>query len=176
MLLTEEGIVRRLRDSHFATIVTRSDESLASRTMLVAYVPEQGVFLLTRVVTDKIKQISKNSEGLIHVGEISDDLTKEMSIDDIERLGDVHLRQGDLQMAKAQYEKVLNMDPERVPARYKLAVIYLEKGAAQAAYDEFHKILDYDLNFAPLGVGSFLPVGKLGFVETEVHDLYAINF
>ena len=86
------------------------------------------------------------------------DLTEEMDQDDFERLGDVHLGRGDLQAAKVQYEKTLELDPERIPARYKLAVIYLEGGRPQEAYDMFHQILDYDLNFAPAyeGMGRAL--------------------
>mgnify|MGYP000465825325 FL=1 len=50
------------------------------------------------------------------------------------------------------------MEPERISARYKLAVIYLGQGVSQEAYDQFHKILDYDLNFAPAyeGMGRAL--------------------
>ncbi|MCZ6800680.1 MAG: tetratricopeptide repeat protein [Nitrospirae bacterium] len=76
------------------------------------------------------------------------DLTAEMTIEDYEKLGDAHLQQGQLQTAKDQYEKVLNLEPEKISARYKLAFIYLEKGGHQEAYDQFHQILDYDLNFA----------------------------
>jgi superkiller protein 3 len=86
------------------------------------------------------------------------DLTTEMTQGDYEKLGDAHFQQGNLQTAKEQYEKVLTMEPDRIPARYKLAVIYLVKGASQEAYDEFHNILDYDLNFAPAyeGMGRAL--------------------
>ncbi len=76
------------------------------------------------------------------------DLTQEMNEDDYEKLGDAHFQQGDFQMAKVQYEKVLQASPERIPARYKVAAIYLEKGQPQDAYNQFHQILDYDLNFA----------------------------
>ncbi len=86
------------------------------------------------------------------------DLTKVMTEEDYEKLGDAHLQQGDFQTAKIQYEKVLQGSPERIPARYKLAVIYLEKGEPQDAYNQFHQILDYDLNFAPAyeGMGRAL--------------------
>jgi Flp pilus assembly protein TadD len=86
------------------------------------------------------------------------DLTEEMTQEDYEKLGDAHMQQGDLQTAKSQYEKVLNLQPERIPARYKLAVIYMEKGNPQEAYDHFHEILEYDLSFAPAyeGMGRAL--------------------
>ncbi len=76
------------------------------------------------------------------------DLTAEMTQGDYEKLGDAHFQQGNLQVAKEQYEKVLSLEPERISARYKLAVIYLENGASQESYEQFHKILDYDLHFA----------------------------
>lgn len=81
-------------------------------------------------------------------GDLSGDLSQEMTQEEFERLGDMHFQQGDFQTAKLQYEKVLDMEPERIATRYKLAVIYLEKGRAQQAYDEFHEILDHQLNFA----------------------------
>ncbi|TFG63598.1 MAG: tetratricopeptide repeat protein, partial [Nitrospirales bacterium] len=74
------------------------------------------------------------------------DLTAEMTQGDYEKLGDAHFQQGSLQTAKEQYEKVLSFDPERTSARYKIAVIYLENGSSQEAYDQFHTILDYDLH------------------------------
>ncbi len=86
------------------------------------------------------------------------DLSKEMTQDEFEQLGDAHLQQGNFPMAKVQYEKALDLEPERVLARYKLAVTYLEAGQAQKAYEEFHTILDYDFNFAPAyeGMGRAL--------------------
>ena len=86
------------------------------------------------------------------------DLTVEMTQGDYEKLGDAHFQQGNLQTAKEQYEKVLSMEPERIAPRYKIAVIYLENGASQQAYDQFHTILDYDINFAPAyeGMGRAL--------------------
>jgi Flp pilus assembly protein TadD len=100
------------------------------------------------------------------------DLTAMMSIEDYEKLGDAHFQQGDLQMAKVQYEKVLNVAPEIIPVRYKIAVIYLEKGQAQDAYDQFHEILDYDLNFALAyeGMGrALLKMEKDVEAEQEFH-------
>ncbi len=86
------------------------------------------------------------------------DLSQEMTHQEYEQLGDAHFYQGDFQMAKVQYEKVLQRQPEQIAPRYKLAVIYLEKGSAQSAYDQFHKILNYELNFAPAyeGMGRAL--------------------
>ena len=98
------------------------------------------------------------------------DLTTEMTESDYERLGDAHFQQGNFQTAKEQYEKVLASEPDRISTRYKLAVIYLEKGSPQQAYDQFHNILEYDLNFAPAyeGMGrALLKMEKDGEAERE---------
>ena len=102
--------------------------------------------------------LERQKAGLAPESEISNDLTKELASTDYEKLGDAHLQQGNMPMAKVQYEKVLNLEPERVPARYKLGVVYLQSGQTQDAYNEFHNILDYDLDFAPAyeGMGRAL--------------------
>jgi len=92
--------------------------------------------------------LERQKAGIEIEPQVAVDLSKEMTEEDYEKLGDAHFQQGDLQMAKVQYKKVLNIAPERILVRYKLAVIYLEKGKSQEAYDQFHEILDYDLNFA----------------------------
>ena len=56
-----------------------------------------------------------------------------MTQEDFEKLGDAHFQQGNLQTAKVQYEKVLDLVPERIPTRYKLAVIYLGKGKSSGS-------------------------------------------
>lgn len=102
--------------------------------------------------------LERQKAGISPEPKASVDLSQEMTQAEYEQLGDAHFYQGDFQMAKVQYEKVLEMEPERIAPRYKLAVIYLEKGLAQSAYDQFHEILDYELNFAPAyeGMGRAL--------------------
>ncbi len=114
--------------------------------------------------------LERQKAGLAHESEISNDLTKELASSDYEKLGDAHLQQGNMQLAKVQYEKVLHVEPERVPTRYKLAVVYLQSGQIRDAYNEFHEILDYDLNFAPAyeGMGrALLRMEKDGEAERE---------
>ena len=86
------------------------------------------------------------------------DLSKEMTKEDFGELGDAHFQQGNFQMAKVQYEQVLNLQPEQVLTRYKLAVVYLADGNAHKAYEHFHQILEYQLDFAPAyeGMGRAL--------------------
>ncbi len=117
---------------------------------------EQSMFTLKDEHYQQIMERQK--AGIIPESQPPVDLTKVMTEDEYEKLGDAHLQQGDFQTAKVQYEKVLKAFPEQIPARYKLAVIYLEKGSPQDAYNQFHQILDYDLNFAPAyeGMGRAL--------------------
>ncbi len=112
--------------------------------------------------------LEKQKAGIDPAPKAPVDLSKEMSQDEIETLGDLHLQQGNFQMAKVQYEKVLDQQPERVPARYKLAVMHLEKGGYQEAYAQFHEILDYNLYYAPAYEGMGRALLKMGKdVEAE---------
>jgi Flp pilus assembly protein TadD len=117
---------------------------------------EQSMFTLQDEHYQQI--LERQKAGINPESQAPVDLTKVMNEEDYEKLGDAHLQQGDFHTAKAQYEKVLQASPERISARYKLAVIYLEKGVPQDAYNQFHQILDYDLNFAPAyeGMGRAL--------------------
>lgn len=117
---------------------------------------EQSMFTLQ---DEHYQQIMERQKAGIHSEpQAPVDLTQVMNEEDYEQLGDAHLQQGDFHTAKVQYEKVLQTSPQKIPARYKLAVIYLEKGAPQEAYQQFHRILDYNLHFAPAyeGMGRAL--------------------
>jgi len=92
--------------------------------------------------------LERQKAGIEAEPQVLVDLSQEMTDKDYEKLGDAHFQQGDLQMARVQYTRVLNLTPERIPVRYKLGVVFLEKGRTQDAYDSFHEILDYDLSFA----------------------------
>jgi len=123
------------------------------------------------VQDEHYKQIlERQKAGMDAEPQVPVDLTKEMTEVDYEKLGDAHFQQGDFQLAKDQYEKVLKIAPENNLARYKLAVIYLENGNSQDAYDQFHQILDYDLSFASAyeGMGrALLKMEKDGEAERE---------
>ena len=117
---------------------------------------EQPMFTLQ---DEHYQQILERQKAGIDPQSQSDvDLSKEMTQDDFGKLGDAHFQQGNFRMAKVQYEQVLNLKPEHVVTRYKLAVVYLANGNPQKAYDHFHQILDYQLDFAPAyeGMGRAL--------------------
>jgi Flp pilus assembly protein TadD len=136
----------------------------------VLMVSVAGIFLFMTACSAKEKSqfsvqdehyqqiLERQKAGMEAEPQATIDLSQEMTEKDYEKLGDAHFQQGDLQMAKVQYEKVLATAPETIPVRYKLAVIHLEKGNTQEAYDQFHQILDYDLDYAPAyeGMGRAL--------------------
>lgn len=62
----------------------------------------------------------------------------------IEQVGDMYLRQGNHDMAFIQYTKALRLDPNRLSVRHKVAHLYLRKGLATEALNEFDIILSKD--------------------------------
>lgn len=74
------------------------------------------------------------------------------------RLGDTYRQQGNLSMAFTHYDRSLRLDPAQVETRSKLAELYMTKDRFKEAYDQFHIILDYDLEYAPAfeGMGRAL--------------------
>lgn len=94
----------------------------------------------------------------------------EFTVEEYEKLGDSHAAQGNIVQAAMQYEKTLEMVPEKIPARHKVAWLYLEHGKSEKAYDRFHEILDYDFEYAPAyeGMGrALLRMGKDEEAELE---------
>ncbi len=104
--------------------------------------------------------------------------TPEFSDEEYERLGDSHASQGHIVQAAMQYEKTLEMVPEKIPARYKVAWLYLEHGKSEKAYERFHEILDYDFEYAPAyeGMGrALLRMGKDKEAELEFSQALAFD-
>jgi len=58
-----------------------------------------------------------------------------------EQIGDTYLKQGNLDMAFVQYGKALRIDPGRVGTRQKVGYLYLKKGLATEAINEFTIVL-----------------------------------
>lgn len=98
--------------------------------------------------------------------------------EEYERLADSHAAQGNILQAAMQYEKTLELEPAKVPVRYKAAWLYLEHGKSEKAYERFHEILDYDFEnaLAYEGMGrALLRMGKdeeaeLEFAQALVFD------
>ncbi|MCK5505903.1 MAG: tetratricopeptide repeat protein, partial [Thermodesulfovibrionia bacterium] len=84
---------------------------------------------------------------------------QEMSGSEIERLGDVYLNQGNLQMALMQYEKFLKQNPENNRVLYKKGLLLLKGKMNEAAIRDFLKVTKKDpehaLGYQGLGQAFF---------------------
>ncbi len=74
MVLTNELIHEKLKQSQYATMVTISETQLVSRTMTYGYVPGKGIFALTQKGSDKLNDVAQNSRGLFHISKIESDM------------------------------------------------------------------------------------------------------
>ncbi len=72
----------------------------------------------------------------------------ELGAGEYERLGDLYLRQGNMDLAFVQYEKALRVDPSQIHIRYKLGRLFLEKGLLEDAGRKFQEILKVTPNDA----------------------------
>lgn len=67
-----------------------------------------------------------------------------MTAEEYERLGDHYIRQGNVTLGFAQYDRALRMDPARVGLAYKVGLLFLKKGFTEEASKQFQAILDHD--------------------------------
>ena len=65
----------------------------------------------------------------------------EMTGKDHERLGDVSVSRGNLQMAFVQYEKCLKLNPENIRVKYKKGMVFVLGGLNDDAVREFRAVL-----------------------------------
>ncbi len=65
----------------------------------------------------------------------------EMGPGEYERLGDLYLKQGNMDLAFLRYDKALRMDPSRTNIHYKLGRLFLEKEILDEAGREFQETL-----------------------------------
>jgi len=72
----------------------------------------------------------------------------DMTVEEHEKLGDAHMRQGRFGLAVAQYGQVLAKESERTRIRYKMAMLLLQNGQTKEANTHFQKILEQDNQFA----------------------------
>ena len=110
--------------------------------------------------------------------EIIPAVTPDLSQEEYEKLGDSNARQGEVRLAAVHYEKALEIEPSSVPTRHKVAMLYLNKGKPERAYDRFHEILEYDFDYAPAYVGmgqSLLKMGKDAEAELEFRQALVLK-
>lgn len=101
--------------------------------------------------------LDRQKAGLDPSGNALVDLP-EKTVEEYEKLGDSYLERDHPALAIVEYQKGLQLDPSRVTIRYKIGTLLLKVGKAKEARDQFEKILEYDVMFAPayLGMGQAL--------------------
>lgn len=72
------------------------------------------------------------------------DPSKDMSAQELHRLGDVYLQQGNQGLAIVQYQKAIDADPTLFQIHYKIGAMFLKKGLPQDALQHFQEVLKQD--------------------------------
>jgi tetratricopeptide (TPR) repeat protein len=90
----------------------------------------------------------------------------EPDAEDMERLGDQYVRQGNSNMAFVYYDKSLQMAPNRNTARYKKGSLFLSKGMIGEAAGEFDTILKNDDQFAYAYEGR----GRVALIQGRLEE------
>ncbi|HRT60869.1 MAG TPA: tetratricopeptide repeat protein [Syntrophales bacterium] len=88
----------------------------------------------------RILELQKHKATLA-AAEESEQKIPDATAEGAERLGDQHMRQGNLSMAFLQYYKSLRLDPERGAVRHKVGVLLLSRGMTDEADKEFDEML-----------------------------------
>jgi tetratricopeptide (TPR) repeat protein len=111
-------------------------------------------------------QIKSNYKNLIdqQMATVSGDATDpkafpEMTSDDRERLGDVNVSRGSLQMAFVQYQKSLKLNPDNTRVKYKKGMVFVLGGLNEDAVQAFRQILkenpEHSLTHEGLGLAFY---------------------
>ena len=79
-LLTKEKIYTILSQKYFALVLTLRDNLIGSRTMEFAMDESHTFYLLTLKKNRKVEDIRKNSEGIIHINQLDEDMLKSYDI------------------------------------------------------------------------------------------------
>ncbi len=102
------------------------------------------------------------------------DMTKE----DYERLGDQYVRQGNLTLAFAQYDRSLRRDPRQSRVRDKRGLLYVQNGLLREAQEEFQHILRNNAAYSPAleGLGqAYLQLGRFSDAEESFRRALQLN-
>jgi tetratricopeptide (TPR) repeat protein len=102
---------------------------------------------------DYQKRLDKQKAGLPVADEALQNLPQ-MSVKEYEMAGDNYFLQNNLPMAFVQYDKALQMAPATSNLRYKKGLIFLKRGLARDALQEFQEILKADNTFALADEGA----------------------
>ena len=109
--------------------------------------------------------------------EISSD-SKNMSPQELDRLGDLYLQQGNSSMAIVQYQKAIEADPSLFHIQYKIGQMFLKKGLPQDAIQHFQEVLKHDdhdaLTLEGLGEAYFR-IGQQDEAEASFRKAIALQ-
>jgi len=75
-------------------------------------------------------------------------MAPELGAEECERLGNLYLSQGNMDLAFIEYDKALRRDPSRIHIHYKLGRLFLERGIPEEAGREFQESLKVTPNDA----------------------------
>src|SRR4030067_1676336 len=101
-----------------------------------------------------------------------------MTQEELERMGDFYVRQGNLPMAFLQYDKALRLDRNQPGIHYKMGRLFLEKGMAEEAQNEFLEVLKVNPQHAQAfeGIGwVFFKTGDLERAEKNLQQAVALE-
>lgn len=124
----------------------------------------------------KITELKKKDATLLDEKALKN--IPDMSLSEYESTGDRYLEQGNIESAFLYYYKALVLKPSENKVRYKLGRLFLRRGLAEDARNEFLTILNYDAGFALAydGLGrSYLAMKDLQKAEENFRKALSLN-
>src|ERR1043165_1010135 len=91
--------------------------------------------------------------------------SKDISAQELHRLGDLYLQQGNPSLAIVQYQKAIDADPTLFRIHYKIGDMFLKKGLPQDALQHFQEVLKQDDHHALALEGSGEAYFRMGKEE-----------
>ncbi len=89
-------------------------------------------------------------------------MAPKLGAEEYERLGNLYLTQGNMDLAFLQFDKARRVDPSRIHIRYKLGRLLLQKGILEEARKEFEEIIKVTPNYALAYEGMGRAVFEIG--------------
>ena len=107
--------------------------------------------------------LDRQKAGLAPSDDEASSDSKDLSPQELQRLGDLYLQQGNPALAIVQYQNAVEADPSLFRIHYKMGDMFLKKGLPQDAIQHFQEVLKHDdhdaLTFEGLGEAYFR-IGK----------------
>jgi protein O-GlcNAc transferase len=104
--------------------------------------------------------------------------SKDMTAQELHRLGDLYLQQGNPTLAIVQYQKAVEADPSLFHIHYKIGEMFLKKGLPQDALQHFQDVLKQDdrdaLSLEGIGEAHFR-MGNEGEAEASFRKAIALK-